>query len=325
MKKIKKQQFFYKIIIKILFYINIIIFFASLKRTNLKMIRKIPKVSIFIPIFNKELFLNRSLNSIINQTLKEIEIIAVNDCSTDNTLRVLKYFSIQDNRIKIINNDRNHGLLYSRAMGLLNSTGEYLINLDPDDKFSNKNDLERLYKIAKGHKSDLITYLIKRIWDFKNKSTGFYSDFEFNKKYNNNLKLKGKNIALITNKFIKREIILKAYKYFEKYIFNSKWNYHEDNIWHRLILKYSKLKLYFNEFIYIYFKNNPYSLMHNLRNKLEHKNSLSYFELINEIKKRKISSSINRLLNYIKATLKNDIESRKKLIRIIVKNINNLL
>ena len=209
-------------------------FTFSLKKRVSKMKTRIPKVSIFMPIFNKELFLRRSLNSIRNQTLKDLEIIAINDCSTDNSLKVLKELSLIDNRIKIINNDRNHGLLYSRAMGILNCSGEYVINLDPDDKFSNEKDLETLYSMAKSHKSDLIIYRYKKIFTFKDKKLEVHSDIKINK--SNYTSQKMKKIHLITNKFIKKDIILKSYKYFEKYIFNCKWNYGEDNIWSLLIL-----------------------------------------------------------------------------------------
>ena len=166
-------------------------------------------------IYNKGNFLNRSLNSIKEQTLKDIEIIAVNDFSTDNTLKILKEFSYKDRRIKIINNDRNHGTLYSRAMGILNCTGEYLINMDSDDKLSNENDLKRLYKIAKKYKSDFIEYELKRIYSFKDENFRIYK-----KLLNYKVSSTKKDIEeLITNKFIKREIILKSYKYFEKYIY----------------------------------------------------------------------------------------------------------
>ena len=86
----------------------------------------IPKVTVFLPIYNKAEYLPRSISSIQNQTLKEIEIVAINDCSTDDTLKVLKKLAKNDSRIKIINNDRNHGLLYSRAMGMTNLK-EYII------------------------------------------------------------------------------------------------------------------------------------------------------------------------------------------------------
>ena len=68
-----------------------------------------------------------------------------------------------DSRIKIINNDRNRGLLYSRAMGILNSNGEYIMNLDPDDELSSPEDLEYLYNIWKELDVDIISFgLIKK-------------------------------------------------------------------------------------------------------------------------------------------------------------------
>jgi glycosyltransferase EpsH len=121
-----------------------------------------------LPIYNKASFLKRSIESIQKQTLKNIEIIAINDYSIDNTLKILKKLSKKDNRIKIINNDRNHGLLYSRVMRILNSAGEYLMNLDPDDKYSNKRNLEILYNLAKIINKDLIVFGIKKIYQYSN-------------------------------------------------------------------------------------------------------------------------------------------------------------
>lgn len=69
----------------------------------------------------------------------------------------------KDKRMKIINNDRNHGLLYSRAMGILNCTGDYIMNLDPDDQLSSKYDLEFLYRKAKKFKTDIIIFRLKKI------------------------------------------------------------------------------------------------------------------------------------------------------------------
>ena len=108
-------------------------------------IKKRPKISVFIPIYNKEQYINKCIQNLQNQTLKDIEIIAVNDCSTDNSLSILIDLAKKDNRIKIVNNDKNHGLLYSRAMGILNSSGEYLMNLDSDDEINDNDCLEYLY------------------------------------------------------------------------------------------------------------------------------------------------------------------------------------
>ena len=68
-----------------------------------------PKVSIIVPVYNVEKYLERSLNSLINQTLKDIEIICVNDGSKDNSLKILEEYSKKDNRIIVINQE-NAGL-----------------------------------------------------------------------------------------------------------------------------------------------------------------------------------------------------------------------
>ena len=119
---------------------------------------KKPKVSVFMPIYNKEQYLVENIKILQKQTLKEIEIIFVNDASTDNTGKIIKKLEKIERRIKTVNNDRNHGLLYSRAMGILNSTGEYLINLDPDDQFYSPDDLQFLYNQAKRFKIDTIQF-----------------------------------------------------------------------------------------------------------------------------------------------------------------------
>ena len=103
---------------------------------------KLPKISVFLPIYNKDKYIKRCIESIQRQGLKNIEIVAVNDNSNDETLNILIDYSKNDSRIKIVNNDKNHGLLYSRAMGILNSSGKYIMNVDPDDEFSNNDSLD---------------------------------------------------------------------------------------------------------------------------------------------------------------------------------------
>jgi glycosyltransferase involved in cell wall biosynthesis len=132
-----------------------------------------------LPIYNKAEYLYRSIKSIQFQTLKNLEIISVNDCSEDDTLEVLLKLAKNDKRIKIINNKKNMGLLYSRAIGILNSKGEYLMNLDPDDELEDKKNLEYLYNIANKYKLDLITFgFIKKIGTKKGKEQVFCSNFQ---------------------------------------------------------------------------------------------------------------------------------------------------
>ena len=92
--------------------------------------------------------------------MKVIEIIAINDASTDNSLNILREMSEKDKRIKIINNKKNSGLLFSREMGILSSKGEYLMSFDPDDRYQAKTNLKYLYSIAKKLKVDFVSFLV---------------------------------------------------------------------------------------------------------------------------------------------------------------------
>jgi len=114
----------------------------------------LPKISIIIPVYNVSLYLRTCINSLINQTLKEIEIICINDGSTDNSLQILKEYALIDPRIKVIN-QKNKGAGVARNEGIKQATGKYLICLDADDFFE-KNMLECMYNIAQKDKSDRV-------------------------------------------------------------------------------------------------------------------------------------------------------------------------
>ena len=97
-----------------------------------------PKISVLMPVYNCEKFLNRSIDSILNQTFDNFEYIIINDGSTDNSLNIIK--SYKDKRIKIINNSKNIGISRSLNKGINYATGEYLARHDADDI----SDLDRL-------------------------------------------------------------------------------------------------------------------------------------------------------------------------------------
>ena len=87
-----------------------------------------PFISVCLPIYNMEKYIERSLLSIINQSFKNFEIIAVNDNSNDQTINIIQRLKSKDNRIKIINHDKNLGVYASRVEAILYSKGEYIIN-----------------------------------------------------------------------------------------------------------------------------------------------------------------------------------------------------
>lgn len=91
-----------------------------------------PKVSAIVPVYNTEKYLDDCLNSIENQTLKDIEIICINDGSTDTSLEILESHAAKDDRIKIINQE-NQGVSVARNTGIEAATGEYISFVDSDD------------------------------------------------------------------------------------------------------------------------------------------------------------------------------------------------
>lgn len=130
-----------------------------------------PKISIIIPVYNAEKYLRECLDSVINQTLKEIEILCINDGSTDTSLDILNEYAKKDNRIKIFS-QKNAGPATARNVGLNNAFGTFCIFLDADDYF-NPQMLEKLYNQITKTTSDICfcNYNIKHtqsiIWSSK--------------------------------------------------------------------------------------------------------------------------------------------------------------
>ena len=114
------------------------------------------KVSIVIPVYNVEKYIEECLESAINQTLNDIEIIVVNDGSTDNSLEKVKPYEKKYNNVRIIN-QTNKGLSGARNTGLRNATGEYIYFLDSDDYISLES-MEYCYKKCKENDLDVLTF-----------------------------------------------------------------------------------------------------------------------------------------------------------------------
>lgn len=110
-----------------------------------------PKVSVVVPIYNVEAYIEKCANSLFLQTLDDMEYIFVNDCTKDNSMQVLndviKRFPNRKNQIKIINHQTNKGLPQARKSGIEASTGEYIIHCDSDD-WVDLNLYEMMYKKA---------------------------------------------------------------------------------------------------------------------------------------------------------------------------------
>lgn len=94
---------------------------------------KTSKISVIIPVYNVEKYLDECLTSVINQTLKDIEIICIDDGSTDNSAAIVEKYTAQDGRIKLIRHEKNKGLSAARNTGLEHAAGDFIYFLDSDD------------------------------------------------------------------------------------------------------------------------------------------------------------------------------------------------
>lgn len=115
------------------------------------------KISVIIPVYNVEEYLMECLDSVINQSMKEIEIICIDDASTDNSVNILEYYRDIDNRISIYCNKSNSGAASTRNRGIRKARGKYIYALDADDKI--KSDaLCKLYEVAEKESCDVVVF-----------------------------------------------------------------------------------------------------------------------------------------------------------------------
>jgi len=113
------------------------------------------KVSVIIPVYNNEKTLSKAIDSVINQTLHSLQIILVDDGSTDRTPVLLQQYKMSDNRIEVITHSKNMGLGAARNTGIKQATGEYIAFLDSDD-YLHLNFLESLFEKAQAENLDIL-------------------------------------------------------------------------------------------------------------------------------------------------------------------------
>lgn len=146
-----------------------------------------PKFSLVIPVYNVEDFLIQCLDSIVNQTLESIEIICINDGSTDNSLEILNKYAAEDKRFVVISQE-NQGQGVARNKGLEIARGEYIAFVDPDD-WIELNALEELYKAFKTKKADVIEFNYREYNEYSGKTRELSLRRKLKKVFNYDLKL----------------------------------------------------------------------------------------------------------------------------------------
>ena len=135
-----------------------------------------PKVSIVIPTYNSEKFIDRTIKSVLNQTFQNFELIIVDDCSVDNTRKMIREFQKQDDRIKLIALEKNSGApAHPKNVGIKNAKGEYIAFLDHDDEWLPEK-LERQIELFKNSLKKNLGFVgcnIMRI-DLDNRKSSLY-------------------------------------------------------------------------------------------------------------------------------------------------------
>lgn len=161
-------------------------------------------ISVIINVFNDEKHLGKCIESVVNQTYKDLEIIIVNDGSTDNTLAICESYS--DDRIRIISQN-NKGLAFSRNVGIDNSNGEYLYFIDSDD-FIEPDTLEYLYNLSQKYNADFTTCKVMTIhnYDFKKENNEEKVEILSNKEMLGKILLRKDRATETWNKLMKREL-----------------------------------------------------------------------------------------------------------------------
>lgn len=163
------------------------------------------KISVIIPVYNVENYLKKCLDSIMNQTLKDIEIICINDGSTDSSLNILEEFANNDSRIRIIN-QKNKGPGATRNLGVKEACGEYLGFVDADD-WIESNYFETLYNAAKEIDADISRTMVKKHYNNDYSFNCLYNLEKYSSLFQQKQQIISKDVSVFTKIFKKKFII----------------------------------------------------------------------------------------------------------------------
>ena len=219
------------------------------------------KISVIIPLYNKEKFIKKTINSLTNQDYNNLEIIIVDDCSTDNSFEIVSNLIRNRSKIKLYKNSKNSGVSFSRNEGLSKATGEYILFLDADDYIIDSNFFKIIEKNIELSNPDFIflqrNYYNKRLhpknkifkFNLNNISMSYYrvkmSD-RFILKYN--FPVGGSGSAIIKKKLL------------VNISFDEKLNHYEDWLFFTQVLFKSKVVTFYNHpAIYINYDINSLS------------------------------------------------------------------
>ena len=217
-----------------------------------------PLITVIIPIYNGNQYILRALLSIEAQTFKNIEILYIDDYSTDNSTEIIQILQKIDKKIRLIKNKENKGILYSKSLGVKYAKGKYTISMDQDDLYINKNLFNELFNISEKNYLDIIQYKHikynlkenKLVFERDLKSPNYYKIIKQPELGNTKYFLRYELFKsyFLWDKLIKKEIYLKALNLIGEEILNKKIVHREDHIatfyLYKAANKYMRINLY---------------------------------------------------------------------------------
>ena len=277
-----------------------------------------PIISIIVTIYNQFHCIHKSIRSIQNQSIKNLEIIIVDDCSSDNSTEIIKRYQKEDNRIIIIKHKTNQGKIKSRTDGIKIAKGKYITILDGDDALIHKNILKNSLYISNLGNFDVLEFKMLlfregKLRNWCNKYSMDINNIEYQPKLRNKFFLLTNNHRhraiqnrsicgkIIKNEIFKKVINLVGLKYIEDNIIT-----YEDTIFVVALFQISNSYYYFKEEGYYYSKDEKRRNTCSKINKINYywnfnKNINHHFEMVYNILDKMIQSRF--LLKEQKKTL----------------------
>ena len=283
-----------------------------------------PLISVIISVYNGEAYIRKALLSIQNQDFKDIEIIMIDDCSIDNSVNLIKELMIKEPRIVLLQNKENRGALFTKTKGVLSAKGKYILILDEDDLYIQRDAFSTLYQEAEKNNLDMLNFISlisgPRLDNLKYKKTKLefpiifqpqLSEIMFQHTSNGEIQLNG---GMLHDYFIKKSLFIKIINLIDEKYFYTKMNWHDDFLLFFLLIRNAYNAKKIERIFYIYIvgwdKNDKNTTFRNNEkyknyNDIRCNSLLNFIEFIlentnNTFRDKKIASfSINTwLLNY---------------------------
>ena len=235
-----------------------------------------PLISIILPAYNKKNQLIKSIRSIQHQTLENIEIIIVDDLSTENSKNVYNHLLENDNRIRVLYHLKHMGIFKTRIDGFLYSRGSYILHFNPGDLFADNYVLEDLYNLITKYNLDSVRFIFTQYKDKINNEyqikTYSYPENELKIRYEKaegNQNKKSFEYETIFNRLIRANVISKSLELVDSFIINAYKNIKPDIWWNVLIDNTGNGQVSINRIGYLYFSSYSGESKYNISNEKE--------------------------------------------------------